>query len=423
MGQRAGNANHEIPHRERAHMNAPEIAARLDPVRARRILLDRQQLSRHPGRRIDAAGLQDLIERMGFVQVDSVNTVERAHHMILHARSQSYRPAMLDRLLERERSLFENWTHDAAVIPSRFYPYWRWKFEREGAALRERWRKWRREGFEEVMQEMLEHVRREGPTRSRDLAPEEGRSGGGWWNWHPSKTALEYLWRTGELAVARREGFEKVYDLCHRVVPEDHHAARVEHDRFVDWACREALRRLGVATTGEIAKFWDIVTPAEAKQWAAADGGRGLPRVEVGALDGSRPRVALADPEVLDGDPMEIEMPSRIRVLSPFDPVLRDRRRAERLFGFDYRIEIFVPEAKRKYGYYVFPLLEGDRMAGRIDMKRLSPGGPLHVRRVWWEKGVRRARSRTERLEAELVRIARFAGCDGVTWEPDALAD
>jgi uncharacterized protein YcaQ len=396
------------------------IEARLDAASARRIFLERQQLAVDPGRRIASDGLRDMIRRMGFVQVDSVNTVERAHHMILFSRNQTYRPKMLDRLLEKDRALFENWTHDASVIPIEFWPVWKHKFRRDGERLRERWRQWRREGFEELFENTLTHVAENGPTRTRDLQP-EGKHEAGWWNWKPEKTALEYLWRTGDLAVCHREGFEKFFDLTERVIPDQHHAAEWDHEAFVDWCCHEALQRLGTATHGEIAAYWGILKPDEARRWAEQGGGRDLPRVEVGAVDGSRPRVALADPSVLASDAGYIELPKRLRVMSPFDPVIRDRKRAMRLFNFDYRIEIFVPEPKRKYGYYVFPLLEGERFVGRIDMRRSGPGGPLHVRKVWWEKGVRRSKGRIGRLESELERVRRFCGGSDVTWAVDAL--
>lgn len=403
-----------------AGVKQQKIEAQLDAGTVRRVFLRRQQLAQDPGRRIAHDGLRDMIRRMGFVQVDSVNTVERAHHMILFSRNQTYRPRMLDRLLEKERALFENWTHDASVIPIEFWPVWKHKFRRDGERLRERWRSWRKEGFEELFDETLDHVSRNGPTRTRDLQPET-KSEAGWWNWKPEKTALEYLWRTGDLAVCHREGFEKFFDLAHRVIPDHHHDQEWDHDAFVDWCCQEALNRLGTATHGEIAAYWGILRPDEAKWWAEQGSGRDLPRVEVGAIDGSRPRVALAEPSVLEPDAGEIELPKRLRVMSPFDPVIRDRKRATRLFDFDYRIEIFVPEPKRKYGYYVFPLLEGERFVGRIDMRRNGPGGPLHVRKLWWEKGIRRSKGRMARLESELERVRRFCGGSEVTWAADAL--
>jgi uncharacterized protein YcaQ len=403
----------------------PEISrsvpeAVLDAGTVRRIFLERQQLAAEPGRRIVHDDLRNMIGKLGFVQVDSVNTVERAHHMILFSRNQTYRPKMLNRLLEKDRALFENWTHDASVIPIEFWPVWRHKFRRDAERLRERWRQWRREGFEELFENTLRHVADNGPTRTRDLSSEGGQKPG-WWNWKPEKTALEYLWRTGDLAVCHREGFEKFFDLSERVIPSTYLTNDMEHDAFVDWCCREALERLGTATHGEIAAYWGILKPDEAKRWAETGEGCHLPRVEVQAIDGSKPRIALADPSMLTAGAGEIDLPKRLRVMSPFDPVIRDRKRAMRLFNFDYRIEIFVPEPQRKFGYYVFPLLEGERFVGRIDMRREGPGGPLHVKKLWWEKGVRRSKGRMHRLEAELERVRRFCGGSVVTWAADAL--
>lgn len=400
-------------------MQENETKPFVDPVLARRVLLARQQLAEPPGRRIDADGVRRMVERMGFVQVDSINTVERAHHMILFARNQTYRPKLLHRLVERDRHLFENWTHDAAIIPTRFYPVWRRKFARDAESLAARWRKWRREGFEEQLDDVLAHVERQGPVMARDMT-EEKRPGGAWWDWHPSKTALEYLWRTGELAICHRRGFQKAYDLSARVIPREHHGEPLGHDDYVDWLCRGALARLGLATPGELAAFWGLISVEEAKAWADGPAGPDFPRVMVGAVDGSRPREALADPDVLDLEADGIALPPRLRILSPFDPVLRDRKRALRLFGFDYRIEVFVPAAKRQYGYYVFPMLEADRLVGRIDMKR--SGDALAVRRIWWEPRVRASKGRLHRLDAELERVSRFIGADRVTFEKDAFA-
>lgn len=390
----------------------------VDAPMARRILLQRQQLADNPRTTIDADGLLDLIERLGFVQIDSISTVERAHHMILFTRNNTYRPEMLQRLLERDRSLFENWTHDASVIPARFFPYWRRRFLRDRPAILGRWRKWREEGFEQQFDDVLHHVRDNGPVKARDMAP-GGRPAGGWWDWHPSKTALEFQWRTGALSVCHREGFEKVYDLTERVMQAEHLTDPPEEEAFIDWACRSALHRLGIATTGEIAGFWGIISPAEARVWSESAAGTEFPRVTVGSVLDQRARTALADPAVLDQKPDDIALPPRLRVLSPFDPLIRDRKRCHRLFGFDYRIEIYTPAEKRRYGYYVFPLLEGDRLVGRIDMKRQADADALVVRKLWWEPGVRASAGRDARLEAELDRIRRFVKVGSVRYADD----
>jgi len=400
-------------------------------AQARRLFLDAQGLARPPRRRLDHAGLLRLIDELGFVQVDSINTVERAHHMILVARNQTYRPAQLRRLLERDASLFENWTHDASVIPSRFYPYWQPRFDRERARLIERWRKWRRRGFEEVIASVREQVREQGPLMARQLADDAAAAGrkrakgsDGWWDWHPAKMALEYLWRTGELAVARREGFQKVYDLSERVIPAEHREHVPAHDDFVAWKCAQALDRLVVATPGELAAFWAGISPAEAKTWCAAERAAGnLVEVALAPADGGPARSACARPDVADRLKELPDPPDRLRVLSPFDPVLRDRKRAERLFGFDYRIEIYVPEARRKYGYYVFPLLEGARLIGRIDMKHHRDAGELRVTGLWLEPKVKLSRGRQGRLEAELERQRRFTGAERVVFADDWVKD
>ena len=180
------------------------------------------------------------------------------------------------------------------------------------------------------------------------------------------------------------------------------------------------LSRLGFATPGEIAAFFDIVSPDEARAWTLANR-HNLIEVDVAPVDGGKPRRSLALPD-FEARLADIpEPPARLRVLSPFDPVLRDRNRAERLFGFFYRIEIFVPEEKRQYGYYVFPLLEGDRLIGRIDMKTERKRNALEIKRLWLEPGIKLSTGRKTRLDAELARMAAFTGVEQVVWLEGSL--
>ena len=399
---------------------------KLSNAAARRLFLSRHGLC-EAGGGSDLDGLLALIRQLGFVQIDSINTVERAHHMILGARRRRYRPRQMATLLERRRVLFEHWTHDAAAIPTEYFPYWRLRFARNAARLRERWRRWKGAGFDASVDDVLTHIRKHGPVLARDMADRvdngEKRGGAGWWDWHPSKTALEYLWHTGALAVRRRDGFQKVFDLTERVIPEAHLAPSPAEAEVVDWACTGALERLGFATSGEIAAFWDLITPQEAKDWCAARLGDDLIEVDIAGADDGTVRRAFARPDVLAQAESAPPPPGGIRVLSPFDPALRDRNRTERLFGFHYRIEVFTPAAKRRYGYYVFPLLEGDRLVGRIDMKRRAETGTLAVRALWPERGIRFGKGRLARLDSELARMARFAGCDTVTFEDGWLRE
>jgi len=353
-----------------------------------------------------------LIQRIGFVQIDSIRTVERAHDMILFARNQTYKPKHLKQLLEQDGELFEHWTHDASIVPSQFYQWWRHRFRREASGILERWKKWGRGGFEDKLDDVLAHISQNGACMCRDMGDKANKGGDGWWNWHPSKTALEFLWHSGKLSVARRENFQKVYDLPEKVIASQHLELQQNEAAFIDWACRAALDRLGFATSGEIAAFWDLISPTEAKEWCEANLGGDLVQILVGTADGSKPKQSYAwgnYEELLAGMP---DTPARIRVLSPFDPVIRDRKRALRLFNFDYRIEIFVPEAKRKYGYYVLPLLEGDKLIGRIDMKHDRSKEALTVKGLWFEDKVRLTPARIARLDAELERMRRFTGAE-----------
>ena len=390
---------------------------RVGNTEARRLLLTTQGLSRPRNRRLSDNALLGLIDQLGYVQVDSINTVERAHHLILFSRNQTYCQDQLVRLLENHSTLFENWTHDASIIPSKFFPYWIHRFEHERDNLRERWRKWGREGFEEQTLVLLEQVREGGPVMARDFAQAKRSGTGSWWNWHPAKTALEYLWRTGELAVGRREGFQKVYDLTERVIPSCFRDSQLSRDEYIEWSCGSALDRLGFATGREIAAFWGDIAMAEANAWCERHVSKDIIEILVESADSSKTRRAYARPDLPDRITRLPQPPGQIRVLSPFDPLIRDRSRTERLFDFRYRIEVFVPEAKREYGYYVFPLLECDRLIGRIDMKHRRDEGALHVSGLWLEHRFKLTQARRAKLYAELTRLRRFIGADRVTFE------
>jgi uncharacterized protein YcaQ len=383
---------------------------------ARRLLLGAQGLLDEPRRKATADVLYDLVERMGFVQIDSINVVERAHHLTLAARLQGYRPALLERLLERDRRLFEHWTHDASAIPTAWYPYWKVRFERYRRRVLEH--PWWMERIGPEPARVIDHVRerlaREGPLRTRDFEDERPQgTDKAWWGWKPQKAALEYLWRSGELAIAGRTSFHKVYDLAGRVLPAAHAAPRPADEEHLDWAGRSAIERLGVAGPDEIAGFWRAISLEEARAWCGRAAARGeIVPVQAGSADGSRPRPAYAVPGWEARAAALPPAPRRVRLLSPFDPILRDRKRTLRLFGFDYRFEAFVPEPQRRHGYYVLPILEGDRLVGRLDPKLHREKGLLEIKNLWWEPGVRQSQGRRAGLEAALDRLVKLVGAE-----------
>lgn len=386
---------------------------------ARRIFLHRHLLSDAPQGPASGKDLLQLIQGLGFVQLDSINTVARAHDLILFSRRQRYRPQALKTLYERDGALFEHWTHDAAVIPMGYYPHWELRRQRDAQMLRQRYKNWHQHDFEGRFQSVLDQIRAQGPVSSSDVGQDEPRSNGGWWDWHPSKTALEYLWRAGALCVVGRDGFQKRYDLTERVIDAAlcDPSQAPDEAQTTDWCCNGALDRLGFATPGELAAFWAHISPAEAKAWVQREQAAGrVEQMQIAGADGTVHR-SFARPGLASDPARDMAPTARLRVLSPFDPALRDRKRAERLFGFRYRIEMFVPAPKRVYGYYVFPILQGDSIIARVDMKAHRDRDTLVVRALWPEPGSRWGKGKQAAFEAELARIIRLAGVSQIAFE------
>jgi hypothetical protein len=385
----------------------------IGPVQARRLLLASQALLGPP----PAGGLEGLIQQLGYVQLDSIQVVERAHHLILGCRMPAYHPDQLTELL-LQRRLFEHWTHDAAAVPIQWYPHWQLRFPRSRARILASpwWTERVGTQAEALLALVLARIQSEGPLGSADFQhPRPG--GAGWWDWKPQKAALECLWHTGALAVAGRVHFHKTYDLAGRVFPEAHALPAPDPEAHLEWACATALARLGTATPRELAAFWDAVAPAEAARWCATAlaAGRiqslrtltvaGAERIRFAPADWRERLAALPDPE------------PRTVLLCPFDPILRDRARTRDLFGFDYRFEAFVPADRREYGYYVLPVLEGDALTGRLDAKFHRATGTLEVKGLWWEPSsfrVRPTRTRMRRLTLALEALAARIGAERV---------
>jgi uncharacterized protein len=384
---------------------------------ARHVLLHLQGLAAAPTRSSTRA-VQKLVERLGYVQIDSINVIERAHHLILGSRLDGYRHAHLAGPLERTRGLFEHWTHDACAVPTKWLGYWKHRFARyDDRVKRNAWWQSRFRGDpSETIRKTLDRICREGPLKARDFEPPDDHESSGWWEWHPEKAALEHLWRSGRLAITKRERFEKVYDVFERAIPQASGTTPSEDQEHLDWACREAIHRIGIGTVRELAHFFHAVPLADARRWCVDAVARGeLIDVLVAPERGGKPIkcVALPDWKKHRCKPD----PTRVVLLCPFDPVIRERARVERIFGFDYRFEAFTPAPKRVYGYYVMPILEGDVLTGRIDPKFDRAADTLRVRGPWWEKGVKADPPRRRRLSDALDRLAAQVGAASWTLE------
>ena len=377
---------------------------------ARRLWLSLQGLAHTP---VGTTSILDIIKKLGFVQLDSIRNVTRAHHHILWSRNQSYREPMIEHLLAKERSVFEHFTHDASVLPMEYYPMWTRQFARlEGQVSRsEAYRTAKRNGDHDAIKK---RIAAEGPLSTHAFGSKiVGKRQ--MWDRPPHKRALDHLWYSGELATTHRTNFVKYYDLREHVIPQQHLTPSLADSDQIDWLCRSALDRLGFATPGEVQRFWAATSAAEVRSWLEGVSDQ-LKLVEIETAAGTWMKYfARPDLETLLS---KVTAPtSRLRIINPFDPVARDRDRLLRLFGFDYRIEIFVPPAKRKWGYYVYPLLEGDRFVGRIELKSDRKNGVLAVKRLWVESGTNWTIARGEKLDAELGRLAQLVDAQMIDWQ------
>jgi uncharacterized protein YcaQ len=347
---------------------------------ARRIALAAQGFADpRPNSTPDRRHLARVLGRTGLLQIDSVSAVVRAHYMPLYSRLGPYPLALLDNAaVTRKRRVFEYWAHEASFLPVETYPLMRWRMERaeRGEEMYNGLAKWGRERatyIEDIYREVVER----GPIAASALEGQKGS--GGWWGWSDAKRAFEWLFWAGRITTASRRGFERLYDLPERVLPPAILALPVPSPED---AHRELLRisarAHGVATAGDLRDYFRL-SPADIK-------GRIEELVEAGDLlplrvEGwSKPVYLHKDARV----PRKIEARA---LLAPFDPVVFERARTERLFDFRYRIEIYTPAEKRQYGYYVLPFLLGERIVARIDLKADRPAGVLRVHAAYAEPG------------------------------------
>jgi len=371
-------------------------------AKLRRIALNQQGLLRAESFGRGKAAVLRAIEQIGYVQIDTISVVERAHHHVLGSRVANYRPAMLEQLV-RERKLFEYWFHAAAWLPMADYRYSLPRMRQLNGE-----RNWFGDGDRKLMHEILARVEAAGPLRTRDF--EEARAGSsGWWDWKPAKQALEQLFMQGELMVSARQGFQKVYDLPERVLPDWVDTREPTLDEFATHLIDTSLRAHGFITLVSVTYLRKGQALREAvKQQLQA-------RVDAQQLClqslGNNCSIYI-DPELLEARaPRSV---AQLRILSPFDNLVIQRQRCREVFNYDYQIECYVPEALRQFGYFCLPLLYRDRLVGRIDCKAHRAQARLEVKSIHIEQSVDDAFP--DLMCAALQRFANFNGCSQIEY-------
>jgi uncharacterized protein YcaQ len=384
--------------------------AKLSAAQARRMALAAQGFADPSnGRAPDGWALRRVLDRVGLIQIDSVNVLSRAHYLPLFARLGPYDTELLDRAAHRApRKLFEYWGHEASLIPVTTQPLLRWRMDR---AAHDAWGGMRRivEERPELVERVLEDVREMGPIAAGEIAEEEKPARTGpWWDWSDVKRALEWLFWSGQITSARRRGFERLYDLPERVLPREVVQAPTPSTEDAQRELvRIASRAMGVAAEKDLRDYFRLpVAEARARIAELVEAGELWPvEVEGWSVPG------YVHPEA--------RLPRSVRaraLVGPFDSLVWERPRVERVFGFRYRIEIYVPKPKRVHGYYVLPFLLGDRLVARVDLKADRAEGLLRVQASHAEEHA--PPETVVELGAELRRMAEWLGLGGVAVQP-----
>ena len=376
---------------------------------ARRVALAAQGFARPRPETVGTRQITAALNRMRLLQIDSVNVFSRSHYMPLFARLGAYDPDLLDRLaFSRRPTWVESWAHVASLVSVDDWPLL--QFRRDDLRAKYGDDAWARAN-QPLLQWLRDELADRGPLRPAEIDHDARRgSRGPWWGWDDVKNGLERLWLFGEVAIAGRRGFERRYALASQVLPASALETTVPRAEAIAELVRRAAVAYGVATAADLADYWRIrdrpavmagihrlidtgeLLPGEVEGWHVA----GRPAKAWLHRDAARPRKVDAT-----------------ALLTPFDPVVWFRDRAERLFDFDYRIEIYTPAPQRRFGYYSLPLLVGDDVVGRVDLKADRTSSALRVQSAWWEPGA--PTDAAERVAAEVLAAARWQRLDRVT--------
>ncbi len=372
----------------------------LNLSQARQLFLKSQLLHKNISK--GKENLYNIINQLGYIQIDTISVVERSHHHILFSRQSSYNRKHLDELV-KEKKVFEYWSHAAAYLPIDEY---RFTLPRKGN-YKKRYRDWSREN-KKLLNFVIDRIKSEGPLKSKDFEHRK-ISGAGWWDWKPTKNALEYLFQSGELFVIRREGFQKVYELTERVLDDNVNTNFPTNEELTENLIKNTILATGLASEKEIFYQRNYDKKNFRKVCSKLIEENKITEIKVKGLN-----------ERYFTSPSKLEMLSKssalksVHVLSPFDNAVIQRQRLKKLFGFDYVIECYLPSHKRKFGYFSLPVLFGDKFVMRIDCKADRNLKKFIVKNIFCEKSFNANHKSLKNFESKLKKLSEFSGCSEV---------
>lgn len=396
-------------------MSVPQLSI----TAARHLHLAAQGLLRKPSRRAKADDILSTIRRMSLLQIDTINIVARSPYLVLFSRLGAFEPHWLDDAL-RNGELMEYWAHEACFLPREDFALVRHRMlapDKMGWKYRQAWMQ---EHAAEIEQ-LIAHIEEHGPVRSADFEhPRKGTSG--WWEWKPHKRHLEGLFTAGKVMVIERRNFQRVYDLTQRVMPQwDDVRDLLSQEQAEAIMLEKSARSLGLFRAQWLADYYRLRRPALAQALAQMQEAQTILPVNVEGLGPAWLHASLLP--LLEHAQADKLTATHSAVLSPFDPVVWDRKRAEQLFGFSYRLECYTPAPKRQYGYFVLPLLHRGRLVGRMDAKMHRKTGVLEVIALFLEEGISPSLQLEKGLQRAITDFARWQGAQRITFSrlPDGL--
>jgi len=375
--------------------------------KARKFFLEKQLLTKTKIPK-GKTGVLHVIDRLGYIQIDTINVIERSHHLVMHSRLSDYKQEYLHALQAEDKKIFEYWAHAASFIPMKDYRFYISTIQKEPkpGSWTDKWTKKNRE----LMKGVLVRIEKEGPLMPSDFGDVDGRKRGPWWDWKPAKAALEVLFWRGELMIKERRNFQRVYDLTERVLPKRFDSTMPNEEAEKKFFIRRALTALGAATIQDINRY--IVISGRLNDRLAAMRKTGeITEVEIDGLE--KPYYVLTEdlPSLSNHTP---EIDDRVHLLSPFDNAIILRDRTQALFDFKYSLECYVPKNKRKYGYFCLPILWGNRLVGRIDSKADRKRRVLLINSIQIEKEINEYDAFISSFAKSLNAFCRFNTCEHI---------
>ncbi len=348
--------------------------------------------------------LLTIITRLGYIQIDTISIVERAHKHVLWSRLPEYRNEMLDELIDKDKKVFEFWDHAAAYMPMKHF---RFTLPRKEMYAK-KYKQWEKKN-RKLLKLIIDRISAEGPLQSRDF--EETKKRGLWWDWKPAKEGLEFLFHTGRLVARARKSFQKVYDIPERFLPGNIDLTIPADEELSEHLIMKSITANGISSEKELTYLRHhnrAATKSTLNRLIEEKKIVSLSIKEIGTEKYYSTKKILASLS-------SYAVNSEVYILSPFDNIVIQRKRLQDLFGFDYLIECYVPAPKRKYGYFCLPVLYGSNFAGRIDAKADRRSGNFIIINEFWEKGFKPDDEFNERYKLKLTKLAEFSGCTKIT--------